>query len=357
MSGKTVFSAIMVFALLALSSAPFSYDLIMVSQEPALGRVNASYSSIGFGTAQRVERITPYSQEVRISGLQGGQQLSIIANPEPGMSFNAWKVEGSCTVSNPNSKWGYVTMGNGWCGVTGFFTSGPNVRPLAVSTEAGSGTVTAKTTGSLFSGTNVTIQVPGGWAKISAIPDAAHYFRGWVRRGGGCWIANSTSNQTTVSDIRDRSCEVVADMPVRAADLRVESLNVGSTYVGVRTRGTVVTKNFGTAAAPKTKTAYYVGGKYLNSVEVPELAPGTSSTGTVTFVCTRSGKYTLEAIPDSEGISARLGKWGKTVNLTCSKLPGRIDPSAPGSQTFASITDSAGKIWSGLAYLLGFGPR
>ena len=83
--------------------------------------------------------------------------------------------------------------------------------------------------------------------------------------------------------------------------------------------GSVTNYNSGTAPSPATKTAYYIDGTLLGTVDVPPMDAGASSTVGITFVCPSAGGHTLSAKIDYENQVDEQDELnnGRAVSFTC----------------------------------------
>ena len=290
---------------------------------------------------------------------------SIMAVANAGYAFSFWSKSGNCTVSNIYSPNTTVHVASGTCYVTGYFNSTANNT-----SGTGSLIVTASPTyGGTVYGTEYNFTVPAN-KLIMAVAKAGYAFSKWVKTGN-CMIGNQYANNTTVYVVSG-TCNVVGyftnktsppntsigSADVGGAEMQIQSIELpGKVIVNQRTYGKIVTSNAGIGRSIETKTAYYIDSQYVNSVLVPALSPGQTSSGEMTFICKRAGTYTLSVKADYENKINEKDEInnGKALKFTC--ISSANAASGPADAIVASMADVFGGVYSAIMSLCGVPPE
>jgi hypothetical protein len=285
------------------------------------------------------------------SGLTYGSVRTITATPNAGYFFTWWFVDtpSNCTVARQD--WNYTTVTvNGFCLLRANFTLIPaTTYNLNVSAyPAGWGTANGSITG----------VGAGRSLPITATANAGYTFLYWYVSSGTCRLLSQTDAATFVN-MTNSNCAVVANFnttPRGLPDLVVSAINIGTVTVGVRSYGTVTTKNAGNGTAVNSTTTMYLPGLATDTL-VPSLAGGAAYTGNFSFVCNRAGTYTVSANADvgNRVVESNESNNVKSVKVTCTSQPVAYATAGLNGNVFASITDNLGKFYSSLMYLLGVG--
>jgi len=291
------------------------------------------------------------------SGLAYGQVVPIAAVASPGYQFKQW-VDYTCPIANITSANTTIAItprlnGSTYChayaafsyaNVTGNYT-------LVVNCPSGMGTCYGSASGLAY----------GQVVPIAAVASPGYQFKQWVDYT--CPIANITSANTTIA-ITPRLngstyCHAYAAFSyanvTSKPNLVISSINLPSTVTkGVRAYGSVTTKNIGNASAGASVTSYSIQGQYINSVPVPPLSAGASSTGNITFVCLVAGTYTLKATADSQGAVPESNEADNYLTYTFRCLSSATaQTEAPGSDIFASMGEISEETYAKLMNVLG----
>ncbi|MCX8175004.1 MAG: hypothetical protein N3E51_02255 [Candidatus Micrarchaeota archaeon] len=140
-------------------------------------------------------------------------------------------------------------------------------------------------------------------------------------------------------------------------DLVISQISIPATVtVNVRVYGSITTKNVGQGHAGNSTTAYYINGAFVNSIPVPPLPPGASSTGNASFVCLRAGTYAFSAKADYLGAILEENETNneKNVTFSCVLSSGQVQTSPVGSESIvASMADTSGNLYAKVMGILG----
>jgi len=299
-------SLVFVFCLLALASFAQAYSLALSASPPGSGGVYGSASNITPNTYRNISATAYY-----------------------GYVFSNWTLtSGSCNITNRFSPSTSVLV-RGNCNILGMFryvnngsSNNTTTYSLALSASPSNG-------GSVYgAASNLSYGVVRG---ISAIPSQFYTFSNWtVLSSGNCSVANAQNRNTTATiygncQIRgnfarikdteviekDKAANEIGEGSKSDTDsIQISSIIIPASVVGVRTYGSVVVENKGETTSSATTAAYSINGQYLNSFDVPSLAPDASMTGQVTFICMRAGTYSF---------TVSAGSSSKTISVSCTK--------------------------------------
>ena len=282
---------------------------------------------------------------------------NISAVPAFGFSFAGWAKSGNCNATNPNSPNTTANVTSGTCYVYAQFQGGNYSNNTNTTNTTGSLIVKASPEyGGLVYGTEYNFPVPATKTISALVAPGAKFYK-WVS-SGYCDVINASASKTTVY-VQSGICTVIGyfktnqtanntnitNISANIADLKVSALVMGVDIpLNQRVYGTVQTSNVGKEVSVSTSTSYYLNGIYVNSVKVPELKPGESSTGEVTFICKRVGTYTLSAKADSADSAKELDERNNEMSIKVICSDSGVAGNAQ-TRIASSIVDTSGSLY------------
>ncbi len=108
--------------------------------------------------------------------------------------------------------------------------------------------------------------------------------------------------------------------PQGKPDLQLQSMALATPVTLYQMmNGTITNYNSGTAESPATKTAYYIDGEFIGTVDVPPIAPGDTNIARITVICQSVGQHTLSGKIDYEGLIEESDEQnnGAALSFTC----------------------------------------